>query len=201
MGPSKASGARDNNVVVFAAAIVAVCTLGTAPDAKAKINAFFSSSSTCAGAPSASFVAGGSAVKMSLCVKATTETLCGHTTKLQATDVRESGRFKVMSVAFGESFSDPNSELAFPIAITNPPAMSDFGATVSRTGVTTSASQLLGTFEISPQADAKSAVYTISLAPNSTIGVSADNNCAMPTDAPIEASFKLIRRPRKTNAK
>ena len=201
MGPSKPSSGFGNKAVITTATIAAFCTLATATDAEAKVTAFFSVGSTCAGVPSASYEASGSTVKMSLCVKATTETLCGYTAKLQAADMRESGRFKVTSVAFGANYSDPNSDLTFPIAITHPAAMSDFGATVSRTGVTTTASQLLETFDISPQTDTKTGTYAISLAPTSSVGVSMDNTCSMPTDAPIDASFKLIQRPGKTNTK
>ncbi len=201
MASSKSPSAHRNNFLVVMATITAFCTLATASESEAKITAFFSVGSTCAGVPSASFETGGSTVKMSLCVNATTETLCGYTAKLQAADIRNSGRFKVTSVAFGANYSDPNSDLALPIAITHPAATSDFGATVSRIGVTTTASQLLETFDISPQAGTKPGTYAISLAPTSSVGVSLDNTCAMPTDSPIDASFKLIQRPSKTNAK
>ena len=201
MSLSKPSSGFDNISVIATAAIAAFCTLAITTDAEAKITAFFSVGSTCAGVPSANFEASGATVKMSLCVKATTETLCGYTAKLQAVDIRDSGRFKVTSVAFGANYSDPNSDLTFPIAITHPAATSDFGATVARTGVTTTASQLLETFDISPQAGTKTGAYAIGLAPTSSVGVSMDNTCAMPTDSPIDASFKLMQRPGKTKAK
>lgn len=201
MGSSKLSSTHRSNFFVVMANIAAVYTLAAAPDAEAKITAFFSVGSTCAGVSSASFETNGAAIKMSLCVKATTEILCGYTAKLQAVDIRDSGRFKVASVAFGANYSDPNSDLTFPIAITHPAATSDFGATVSRTGVTTTASQLLETFDISPQVETKVGTYAISLAPTSSVGVSIDNTCAIPTDYPIDASFRLIQRPGKTNTK
>jgi len=189
------------NAVVTAIAILALTTFGAISDAQAKITAFFSAGATCEGAPAANFVAAGPAVKISLCVTATTESLCGHTTKLQAADARGSGRFHVTSLALGPNYSDPNSQLTFPIAITNPPALPDFGATVSSAAVVTAAKQLLAIFDVSPQAGAKEAVYVISLAPISSVGVSTDSTCAMPTDSSIAASFTLTQRSAKASKK
>jgi len=93
------------------------------------------------------------------------------------------------------------AKLFFPIAITNPPALPDFGATVSSAAVVTAAKQLLATFDVSPQAGAKEAVYVISLAPISSVGVSTDSTCAMPTDSSIAASFTLTQRSAKASKK
>ena len=181
-------------VVAASLAMSISFTLGSMTDAEAKITAFFSAGTSCDGSPSASFAAGGSVVKVSLCVTTTTEALCGHTIKLQAADASDSGRFHVTAVSLGANYSDPNSELKFPIAIVIPPAAIDFGATVSRAAVAPAAKQLLVTFDISPQSSATKELYAIVLAPNSTVGVRTDSACALPTDSPIAANFKLIHR-------
>ena len=117
------------SVVVIASA---VAMLGASLVAEAKITAFLAAGKTCDGAASAEIKAGSPAVKVSLCVIATTEYLCGHTTKLQAADASASGRFHVTAVTYAPAFSDPNGNLTFPIPITNPARPADFGATVSR---------------------------------------------------------------------
>lgn len=194
MNLSKLHSVLRANVVVTAVALVVSSTSGTSSDAHAKITALFSAGTSCDGEPSASFVVSGPAVKVSVCVTATTESLCGHTTKLQTADVRGSGRFHVTSVARGPNYSDPNGALTFPIAITHPASLSDFGGTVSGAAIAPAAKQLLATFELSPQSNAKAAAYVIRLAPISSVGVSADRTCAMPTDASIAASFTLLQR-------
>ena len=189
-------------VVVIAMTIVSpLSALGATDKAAAKVTAFLSAGPACDGAPSASFKADGAPVKVSLCVASTTEILCGHTTKLQAADARTSGRFNITAVVLGPNFSDPNNELTFPIAITNPSAVTDLGSTVSRAVVPTAARQLLATFDVSPQPNANDAVYVISLAPTSSVGVGADGACTLPSDSPIAASFKLIHRSGKETKK
>ena len=178
------------SVVVIASA---VAMLGASLVAEAKITAFLAAGKTCDGAASAEIKAGSPAVKVSLCVIATTEYLCGHTTKLQAADASASGRFHVTAVTYAPAFSDPNGNLTFPIPITNPARPADFGATVSRAVAPKAGKQLLATFDFLPQSDATEAVYVISLAPASSVGVGGDGTCSLPSDAPIEASFRLTR--------
>ncbi len=182
--------------VVLLATFAGLSSLAAVAAAEAKVTAYFSAGMTCAGAPLVNFVANGSAVKISLCVTTTTEALCGHTIKLQPADARESGRFHVTAVTRGPNYPDPNSALTFPTPITNPPAASDFGATVPRDAVAAAAKQLLATFDVAPQANATNNVYTISLSPTSSVGVSADSTCSLPTDSPIAASVKLLRSSR-----
>ena len=184
-------------VALIGLVIVMFGTLGAVADGHAKVTAFFSAGSTCDGGTSANFIAGGPAVKVSLCVTATTEALCGHTTKLQVGNAGESGRFNVAAVTYATALSDPNGELKFPIAITKPPANADFGATGLKATPVTKAKQLLVTFDIAPQANATQAIYALSLAPGSSIGVSADSACPLPTDMPTTASFKLMKTPEK----
>ena len=193
MKPAKLS---NRSRVVFLATVAALSALAAVAAAEAKVTTYFSAGMTCAGAPLVNFVANGPAVKISLCVTTTTEALCGHTIKLQLAGAHESGRFHVTAVTRGPNYPDPNSALTFPIAITNPPAAPDFGATVPRDAVAAAAKQLLATFDVAPQANATNGVYTISLTPTSSVGVSADNTCSLPTDSSIAASVKLLRSSR-----
>ena len=178
-------------VITFVSITSPASAIGADAKVEPKIVAFLSAGITCDGAATANIKAAGSPAKVSLCV-ATTETLCGHTTKLQAANARDNGRFHITALKPGAAFPDPNSELTFPIAITNPPANTDLGATVAGAAGSKAAKQLLATFDISPQANATDAVYTISLAPNSSVGVGTDGTCALPNDVPITASFKFI---------
>jgi hypothetical protein len=173
--------------------VAAFLALGASIDAEAKVTAFLAEGTTCEGAASAKMKAGGPVVKVSLCVTATTESLCGHTTKLQAADASTSGRFHVSAVTYAAAFSDPNGNLTFPIAVTYPAPPIDFGATVARAVAPKPGKQLLATFDLLPQPDATDAVYVISLAPASSVGVGGDGTCSLPSDAPIEASFKLTQ--------
>ena len=178
-------------------ALVAATSLspfGAISNVHARVTAFFSAGATCADAPSANFVAGGPAIKISLCVRATSEALCGHTVKLQASDPDESARFHVTAVALGPNYADPNNKLIFPVAITNPPAIADFGGTVSRAAVSTTAKQLLVTFAVHPQVNATKNVYVLNLSAASSVSVSEGAACTMPTDLPIAASFRLVHR-------
>lgn len=179
--------------IIVSAAAVTVIILVAAFNVEAKVTALFSAGSTCNGAPSASFKASGPAVKVSLCVASSNEFLCGHTTKLQAANARSSGRFHITGVILAPPFSDPNANLIFPIPITDPAAMIDLGATVSHAVAATDGKTLIATFDLSPQANANEAVYVLSLAPSASVGVGTDARCTLPFDAPIAASFKLIR--------
>jgi hypothetical protein len=177
----------------FIPAFVMAASLLTGVAAEAKITAFLAAGTNCEGAPSARMKAGGPVVKMSLCITATTESLCGHTTKLQVADARASGRFHVTAVTHATAFPDPNGNLTFPIAVTFPTPPIDFGATVSRIIAPKAGRRLLATFDIAPQPDATEAAYVISLAAASSVGVGGDGTCSLPTDAPIEASFELTQ--------
>lgn len=186
-------------LVSIAAMATTLLALGTSIDAKAKITATLVAGTNCEGAASADFKTGGPAVKVSLCVVATTESLCGHTTKLQTAEASASGRFHVTAVAYAPAFSDPNGNLTFPIAIANPASSTDFGATGSRAVAPKAGKQLLATFDVAPQANATGAVYIIALAPVSSLGVGGDGTCSLPSDAPIEASFKLTQPAKAAN--
>ena len=194
-----AKPSSSQRVFNLAAVITFVSITGLTPpsaigaDAKAepKVVAILSAGTTCGGAATANIKAVGAGVKVSLCV-ATTESLCGYTAKLQAANARESGRFHITALKPGAAFPDPNSALTFPIAITNPAANTDLGATVAGATASKAARLLLATFDISPQANATDADYTLNLAPNSSVGIGADGTCALPNDVPITANFKFI---------
>ena len=184
-------------VSMIALAAIAPCfssvAFGINPNAKAdaKVTAFLSAGATCDGASSANFAPGGAAVKVSLCITSA-QALCGHTTELQAAHTGDSGRFHITAAAHGPNYPDPNGNLTFPVAVSNPPALVDFGATVSSAPVTRAGKQLLVTFDLSPQPNANAAGYVVRLAPASSVSVGAGGACAQPTDEPIAATFKLV---------
>lgn len=171
---------------------IALAPLDSGAKSKPKVTAFFSAGGTCDGASSAEFKDGGPAVKVSLCVTSS-DPLCGHTNKLQSANTRENGRFHITAATHGPNYPDLNSDLMFPVAITNPPAVMDFGATVTGAPVVTTGKQLLVTFDIFPQPNATARAYVINLAPVSSVSVGAGGACSQPTDLPIAATFKLIQ--------
>lgn len=175
---------------------ISLATLGLTSQSHAQVTAFFSAGSTCSGATSATFAAGGPTVQVSLCANATSN-LCGHTILLQSA-ANESGNFIVTARALGANYPDPNSEVSLtPSAINNPATIADFGGTVATLNpVAAATNQLLATFDLSPQASATNTSYVISLAAASAAAVDADGFCGtniVPTDAPITASISLNR--------
>ena len=181
-------------------AAIAFATLGFVFPAEAAIATFFSTTSNCLGATSASFATSGPTVQVSLCATTTAPApaaMCGHTILLQSA-AGESGRFTVTARALGANYPDANSEVSLtPNAINNPATVADFGGTVATLSpVAAAPNQLLATFDLSPQATATNASYVISLAAASAAAVDADGTCGatvVPTDAPITASFTLNR--------
>jgi hypothetical protein len=178
-------GGRVAGAVVF--------IFATVTSVQARVTAFFSAGTTCNGPPAVSFVANGPATRISLCVSTTTEALCGHTIKLRSKNIDQSGHFLVKAVAHGRSFADTTNEVTIPVAITNPPADADFGATVSSLPVAAGAKQLLATFELTPTSIARSGTYAIELSPVSSVAVSTRGTCAMPIDTAIFADITLRR--------
>ena len=179
-------------------AAIAFATLGFIFPAEAAITTFFSTTSNCLGASSASFATSGPVVQVSLCATTTATTaMCGHTILLQSA-TGESGRFVVNARTLGANYPDPNSEVSLtPSAINNPATVADFGGTVaSLTPIAAAPNQLLATFDLVPQSTATNSSYVISLAAASAAAVDADGTCGattVPTDAPITASFTLNR--------
>ena len=135
--------------IVSTTAIFGLLGIG---NASAAITPFLSAGTTCGGANSASFSTGGAAVKVTLCVTTTTESLCGASYGFQSA-VGESDRFRISARSLaGSNFTDPNVTdaglgLPTPISINNPATASDFGATAAA-AVSPGANQLLATFDI-----------------------------------------------------
>jgi len=159
----------------------------------AAVTAFFASGTTCEGKPVVKFSAGGPNVKVTLCMSATEESLCGHSIQLEAESVAASGRFEVVAHKVGENYPDPTLEKPpAAIAITNPPSPHDFGGT--RDGpFAPAANQVLVLFTLRPLATAKDAAYTIRLGQNSLVSVGRSGSCLEVSEARLSASVRLER--------
>ena len=168
-------------------------------EAHATVTPFFSAGSTCSSPiTSANFTPGspGGLLTVSLCVSTTTESVCGATIQLQAASAAESGRFKINGRTLGATLSDPNTtSVPFPVSITNPKQVTDFGATVtSGTPPAAGPNQLLATFQLEPQSTATNSSYSISLASLSSIASDNANCFGSPVDTAISASLTLNKQ-------
>ena len=174
-------------------AIAGWAVLACAP-ANAEVTAFFSAGIACQGQPVARFRAGGPAVKVTLCVSATEESICGHSIQLEAESVATSGRFQIVTHQLGKNYPDPTLEkLPAAIGIANPPSHHDFGGTRDNP-LAPSANQVLVSFTIRPLSTAKEAAYAIRLGKNSLVSVGKDGRCLENAEVPISASFKFNRK-------
>ena len=171
--------------------------MGSAP-AHATITAFFSAGTTCSGGSSASYATGGT-TKVSLCVTTTTEFLCGHTLKLLAANVGESGRFQITNRVLGSNYSDPNRvTTTYPVSADRPAAQLDFGGTTASSApFAPTANQLLATFDLTPTSASVNSTYILSSATGTSAGfdsivsLDTDGTCGNAQDIDIPASLTL----------
>jgi hypothetical protein len=180
---------------LFFISLAAMMLLMMATPSHAAVSVFLSAGNTCAGGTTVNFSTSGSTVQVSLCVTNTGEPfgLCGQSSKLQSANAGENGRFNLTARTLGASYADPNNTaIPFPFAVNNSPPTSDLGGT-STTGapVAPAASQLLATFDLSPQASATNASYVLSTSSDSILSVDTDNTCNNPTDLAIPASITM----------
>jgi hypothetical protein len=163
--------------------------------AHAAVTAFFSAGASCGGANSASYQSGAT-TQVSLCVTTTTESMCGYSVQLQAANVAQSGQFQVTSRTLGAAYPDANyyGGLPYPVSVSNPTAIADFGGTVNGGAVAPAANQLLATFNITPTSAGVSSNFVISTG-STFSAVSVDDptqpGCGNATDVLIPATFTL----------
>jgi hypothetical protein len=167
------------------------------------VTAYLSAGTTCGGPSTANFVAGGSAIDVSLCVSATVESLCNVSYRFLAGS-GEGGRFNVTSRTLGSTFSFSNlSTFAVPFAVSNPASSAvnttDFGSgTSDGLPVTALSDRLVSTITLQPQASATASDYVITLDPAlAVVGVDQDGACGgvsnPPVDTTIAATFTLVQ--------
>lgn len=161
--------------------------LGLAMSAQAAITSTFVVGNTCSGPTSTTFTPSGAPIQVTWCVTTTnnaTEQLCGHSIKLRSANAGENGRFNITNRVLGPNYPDPNSITnTYPVAVTNPPAVRDFGGTFGAVfPLPAEANQLLSTFTLAPQANATNASYVISLDGFTGLGVDTDGTCGNAVD-------------------
>ena len=165
-------------------------------DAHAAVNTFLSKGDVCGNANTAEVPANGSATRVALCISTTTEWICGSTTKFQAANTTESGYLKVSAIKYPAKISDPNTNVKLPLPITFSPPTADLGSTTNGKSEPPGANQLLAIYDIIAAIDTNAGrdEYVISLAADSSLGISMDNSCANATDAPMSAKFTFTRQ-------
>ncbi|HEX4858463.1 MAG TPA: putative Ig domain-containing protein, partial [Usitatibacteraceae bacterium] len=176
-------------------AFVGIClAIGLSTSSEAAITAFLSAGTTCGGANSTSYATSGPAIKVSLCVSATTEPLCGTSYRFVSANAGENGRFNITARAMDPAYNFSNvAVLTLPVVI-NDTASGDLGAgTPTNLPVAPASNQLIATLDFSPQATATATSYVISLDGGfSSAVVDADGTCGggLPTtSSPLAASF------------
>ena len=174
-------------------AILALGFLSGSPAVEASITTYFAAGTTCTGPPIVKFRAGGPDLKVTLCLSATEESLCGHSLQLEAESVAASGRFDIVSHAMGANYPDPTIEKkTTPIAITQPPSPHDFGGTRDNPAPPAS-NQILVTFTLRARPAAKDAVYQLKLGKQSLASVAKDGSCLQNSEVPLSAVLKLTK--------
>ena len=165
-------------------------------DAIATVNTFLSTGAVCDNANTAEVPANGGATRVALCVSTTTEWICGSTTKFQTANAAESGNLKVSAIKYPAKLSDPNTNVKLPLPITFSPPTADLGSTTNGKSEPPGANQLLAIYDIIAAIDTNAGrdEYVISLAADSSLGISMDNSCANATDAPMSAKFTFTRK-------
>lgn len=178
-----------SRVLFFAALPLALVSF----NADADVSTFLSNGDTCGHANTGELPVKG-AVRVSVCVSTTTEWLCGSTTKFQAANAGESGKLKITAIQYAAKIADPNTNVKLPLPITHSPPTADLGSTTNGKSEPPGANQLLAIYDIAAAGDADKDAYVVSLASDSSLGISKDNSCANATDAPMTASFTLTRK-------
>ena len=178
-----------SRVLFFAALPLTLVSI----NADADVSTFLSNGDTCGHANTAVLPVKG-AVRVSVCVSTTTEWLCGSTTKFQAANAGESGKLKITAIQYAAKIADPNTNVKLPLPITHSPPTADLGSTTNGKSEPPGANQLLAIYDIAAAGDADKDAYVVSLASDSSLGISKDNSCANATDAPMAASFTLTRK-------
>ena len=179
-------------------AILAIAAFGLAAPAEAAVTATLRAGNSCAGASSGSFSPSGPTFQVSLCLVATAgEGICNVGYRFKSANAGENGRFNLTARAMDPAYNFSNiAVVGFPIPIVFAPA-GDLGAgTQTNAPVSSAATQLIATLDISPQATAMNASYVISLdAPFSNVTVDGgDGTCGgviATTQPPITANFTL----------
>ncbi len=187
-----------------AAAIFATLSFATiATPVFAVITTFISQGTTCSGTPSISasspttrFAPGGASVQVSVCMTATTESVCGFTLQLEADVPSESARFSIVGRKLGPNYPGATIErMPAAVAIKNPISREDFGGIRPEPGnpLPPTPNQLLATFTLAPLANAKNAAYSIRVGKGSMVAVAQNGSCELTDEVSIAGSFRLER--------
>ncbi len=189
-----------NGVVVLFSALVLG---GTANDANAAITIYFTPGAACNGAlarsaaPAARIAPGGANPQMSVCMTATTESICGVTLFLEADAAKESGLFHIVGRKTGTIYPDPNLDSArSSVSLKHPVSREDFGGIRPEPAkpYPPAADQLLTTLTLAPLAAAKAANYSIRVAKGSMAAVSKGGGCETTEEVAISGAFMLERQ-------
>jgi hypothetical protein len=171
-----------------------IALLGFALPAQAVVTAFWSAGNTCAGAATGTFQTSGPTIQFSLCTTTTAgDGVCGATIQPLAANAGENNRFNITARTLGAADPDPNTPvIVFPVGITNPNAVTDFGGTVAAAlPPPAAANQLLATFTLAPQATATNASYVIGLSAITAVTTSTTDCFLNPVDTIIAPTFTL----------
>jgi hypothetical protein len=148
------------------------------------------SGTSCAGATSANFTVGVSQT-ISVCAVTPAASTCGASIQFVAANATENDLFRITARTRGASFdTDNNGAYTFGAnTITTPANTQDFGAS-SAAAVAAATGVVVASFDITPQAGATAASYTVSLGGVSSV-LATSTNCAAAAETPSTPSFTL----------
>ncbi|MBL8524058.1 MAG: hypothetical protein JNN20_10240 [Betaproteobacteria bacterium] len=135
--------------------------------------------------------------QVSVCMTATTESICGVTLYLEADAAKESGFFQIVGRKTGTIYPDDNLESSRgAVALKYPLSREDFGGIRPEPAkpYPPAADQLLTTLTIAPLAAAKAANYSIRVATGSMAVVAKAGSCETTEAVPISGSFVVERQ-------
>jgi hypothetical protein len=171
------------------AALAASAACFFALPASASVVASLHEGTSCTGANTVQYAAGGPAKKVAVCVSTTSEKLCGVSYRLKVSSATFNNQFQITARQAGASYNDL-TPASLPQGIVNAPT-GDIGAAPSpQTPVPAGANQLIAVLDILPTASATSTPYTLSLdTPFSIALVDQDNACGATTVEPTEETL------------
>jgi hypothetical protein len=131
--------------------------------------------------------------KFSLCISTSLEAYCGSTVKFTPENAATSGHFELRGIEHNPKLDDPNAKVPFPWAIVTPVPTTDLGSTGGNDGLAAGTRVRFATYTAAATAKATNERYTLSLSPDTSLGMRKDGTCGNAYEAPVTAKIEFIR--------
>ncbi|MBL8520071.1 MAG: hypothetical protein JNK75_05300 [Betaproteobacteria bacterium] len=131
--------------------------------------------------------------KVSLCISTSLEAFCGSTVKFAPEGASSSGHFELRAIAHHPTLDDPNAKVPFPWPIITPVPTTDLGSTGGNDGLASGKRVRFAVYTVAATARANADRYTISLSPDSSLGLRKGGTCGNAYEAPLSAKIEFVR--------